>query len=62
MATGDMGFEGGITQFRQKYPATFQIGLENRQKNFGSPAIFRVPLPKDHAQPVHEEREVGHSA
>ena len=36
MATGDMGFEGGITQFRQKYPATFQIGLENKQKNFSS--------------------------
>ena len=28
------------------------------QTNRGSPAIFRVPLPKDHAQPVHEERQI----
>ena len=26
----------------------------------GSPAIFRVPLPKDHAQPEHKERQIGH--
>lgn len=26
----------------------------------GSPAIFRVPLPKDPAQPEHEERQIGH--
>lgn len=26
----------------------------------GSPAIFRVPLPKDPAQPEHEERQTGH--
>ena len=26
----------------------------------GSPAIFRVPLPKDHAQPEHEERQIGY--
>lgn len=27
---------------------------------YGSPAIFRVPLPKDPAQPEHEERQIGH--
>lgn len=31
-----------------------------RQPFFGSPAIFRVPLPKDPAQPEHEERQIGH--
>lgn len=38
------------------------FALKNRGKEaiFGSPAIFRVPLPKDPAQPEHEERQIGH--
>ena len=55
----------GATPQRGTFPLVYLISckyLADLKNFFGSPAIFRVSLPKDCTQPVHEERQVRDSA